>query len=88
MGVWQKCSKTQGPKEILGEMDKGRLRSLEKCFLNRNGEMKKKIKWKKKVNSVNRGRESDEGRSKKEEKRDEINGGQNSAPALMYQLSY
>ena len=32
MGVWQKCSKTQGSKEILREMDEGSLRSLEKCF--------------------------------------------------------
>ena len=30
--VWKKCSKTQGPKEILREMDEGRLRSLENCF--------------------------------------------------------
>ena len=43
MGVWQKCSKAQGSKEILREMDEGRSRSLEKCFfLKRNGEMKKK----------------------------------------------
>ena len=42
--VWWKCSKTQGSKEILREMDEGRLRSLEKCFffLKRNCEMKKK----------------------------------------------
>ena len=33
MGVWQKCSKTQRSKEILREMDEGRLRSLEKCFV-------------------------------------------------------
>ena len=33
MGAWWKCSKTQGSKEILREMDEGRLRSLEKCFL-------------------------------------------------------
>ena len=43
MGVWKKCSRTQGSKEILREMDKGNLRSLEKCFfLRRNGERKKK----------------------------------------------
>ena len=45
MGVWKKCSKIQGSKEILREMDEGRLRSLEKCFFfffRRNGEMKKK----------------------------------------------
>ena len=43
MGVWKKCSKIQGSKEILREMDEGRLKSLEKCFFyRRNGEMKKK----------------------------------------------
>ena len=41
--MWQERSKTQGSKEILREMDEGRLRSLEKCFFyRRNGEMKKK----------------------------------------------
>ena len=43
MGVWQKCSRTQGSKKILREMSEGRLRSLEKCFFGRrNGEVKKK----------------------------------------------
>ena len=43
MGMWQKCSKTQGSKEILREIDEGSLRSLEKFFFFRkNGEMKKK----------------------------------------------
>ena len=43
MGVWQKCSRTQGSKEILREMSEGRLRSLEKSFFwRRNGEVKKK----------------------------------------------
>ena len=77
MGVWQKCSKTQGSKEILKEMDEWRLRSLEKCFvfLEEMVRWRRKIKWKKKVNSVNGGRGGDEGRSKKEEKRDKMNGG-------------
>ena len=45
MGVWQKCSRTQGSKKILREMSEERLRSLEKIFFfwRRNGEMKKKI---------------------------------------------
>ena len=44
MGVWQKCSKTQGSKKILREMNEGRLRSLEILFFfyGRNGEIKKK----------------------------------------------
>ena len=38
-----KMLKTQGSKEILIEMDEGRLRSLEKVlFVRRNGEMMKK----------------------------------------------
>ena len=41
-----KVLKTQGSKEILREMDKGSLRSLEKFFFfffwRRNGEVKKK----------------------------------------------
>ena len=42
MGVWQKCSRTQGSKKILREMSEGRLRSLEKSFFwRRNGEEKK-----------------------------------------------
>ena len=42
-GCVMKMLKTQGSKEILIEMDEGRLRSLEKCFfVRRNGEMKKK----------------------------------------------
>ena len=54
---------------------------------------RRKIKWKKKVNSVNGGREGDEGGSENEKKR-EIwwMGGQNSAPhkkpaELLSQLS-
>ena len=42
MGVWQKCSRTQGSKEILREMSEGRLRSLENIFFwRRNVEVKK-----------------------------------------------
>ena len=33
--VWQKCSRTQGSKEILREMSEGRLRSLEKFFFGK-----------------------------------------------------
>ena len=43
---------------------------------------RKKIKWKKKVNSVNGGREGDERRSKKEEKRDKMNGGPKFGPHI------
>ena len=46
MGVWPKCSRTQGSKEILREMSEERLRSLDKYFFfffwRRNGEVKKK----------------------------------------------
>ena len=43
MGVWQKCSRTQGSKEILREMSEERLRRLEKFFFfwRRNGKVKK-----------------------------------------------
>ena len=40
MDVWWKCSKTQGSKEMLMEMDEGELRSLEKCFL-----WEEMVKW-------------------------------------------
>ena len=68
--------KPQGSKKILREMDEGRLRSLEKCFyfyflfLEEMVKWRRKIKWKK-VNSVNGGREGDEGGSKKRD----MNGG-------------
>ena len=66
-GCLVKMLKTQGSKEILMEMDEGRLRSLEKCFfVRRNGEMKKKNQEEKKVNSVNGGREVDEDEAKRE----------------------
>ena len=42
-GCVMKMLKSQGSKEILIEMDEGRLRSLKKVFfVRRNGEMKKK----------------------------------------------
>ena len=45
MGVWQKCSRTQGSKKILRETSEGRLRSLENFFFfffwRRNGKVKK-----------------------------------------------
>ena len=88
MGVWKKCSKIQGSKEILREIDEGRLRSLEKCFfffflMEEMVRWRRKIKWKKKVNSVNEGREGDEGRSKKrKEKRDMMNGGPKFVPHI------
>ena len=46
--------------------------------MKRNGEMKKKIKWKKKVNSVNGGRDGDEGGSKKRD----MNGGPKFGPHI------
>ena len=45
-GCVMKMLKTQGSKEIFIEMDEGRLRRLEKCFL-----------WEEMVNSVNGGSE-------------------------------
>ena len=59
----------------------GKLRSLEKCFLWE--EMvwwRRKIKGKKKVNSVNGGKEVDGRWSKKEKRRDKEVGGQNFGP--------
>ena len=80
-GCMMKMFKTQGSKETLIEMDEGRLRSLEKCFLwEEMVRWRRKIKRKKKVNSVNGGGEVDRGWSKKEkEKRQEV-GGQNFDP--------
>ena len=69
MGVWWKCSKTQGSKEILMEIDEGKLKSLEKCFLwEEMVKWRRKIKGKKKMNSVNRGRKVDEDEAKKEKR--------------------
>ena len=64
--VWQKCSRTQGSKKILREMDEGRLISLEFFFFLREEMMKwrRKIKVKKKVNSVNGGRKVEEAKAK------------------------
>ena len=55
MGVWQKCSRTQGSKKILRETSEGRLRSLENFFFFFFGEEMvrwRKIKWRKKMNNV------------------------------------
>ena len=69
MGVWWKCSKTQGSKEILMEIDEGKLKSLEKCFLwEEMVKWRRKIKGKKKMNSANRGRKVDEDEAKKEKR--------------------
>ena len=59
-GCGMKMLKTWRSKEILIEMDEEELRSLEKCFLwEEMVRLKRKIKGKKKVNSVNGGREVD-----------------------------
>ena len=59
-GRGMKMLKTQRSKEILIDMDKGELRSLEKCFLwEEMVRWRRKIKGKKKVNSANGGREVD-----------------------------
>ena len=71
-----KVLKTQGSKEILIEMDKGRLRSLEKCFLwEEMLRWRTKIKGKKKVNSANGGREVDGRWSKKGKEKRQRSGG-------------
>ena len=80
-GCVMKMLKAQGSKEILIGMDEGRLRSLEKCFLwEEMVRWRRKIKGKKKVNSVNRGREVDKRWSKKEKGRNKEVGGQNFGP--------
>ena len=49
------------------EIDEGKLKSLEKCFLwEEMVKWRRKIKGKKKMNSVNRGRKVDEDEAKKE----------------------
>ena len=74
MGVWQKCSRTQGSKEILREMSEERLRSLEKSFFflfwRRNGEVKKTNQDEDEVNSVNGGRKDEGGRESKKRERE------------------
>ena len=67
MSLWQKCLRTQGSKEILREMDKGSLISLEKCFSwEEMVRGRRKINVKMRVNSVNGGRKDEGGRNKKE----------------------
>ena len=69
--VWQKCSRTQGSKEILREMSEGSLRSLEKFFFWE--EMvwwRRKIKVKMRVNSVNGRRKDEGGRESKKRRRE------------------
>ena len=80
-GCGMKMLKTQRSKEILIEMDEGRLRSLEKCLLwEEMVRCRRKIKGKKRVNSVNGGREVDKRWSKKEKGRNKEVGGQNFSP--------
>ena len=84
MGVWQKCSRTQGSKEILREMDKGSLRSLEKCFLGRNGERKKKNQGEDE-SEVLMVEENMKEEAKKKKRKTRHMGGQNSTPTLKTQ---
>ena len=80
-GCGMKMLKTWRSKEILIEMDEEELRSLEKCFLwEEMVRLKRKIKGKKKVNSVNGGREADKIWSKKEKGKNKEVGGQNFGP--------
>ena len=75
-GYMMKVLKTQGSKQILIEMDKGRSRSLEKCFLwEEMLRWRTKIKGKKKVNSANGGREVDGRWSKKGKEKRQRSGG-------------
>ena len=69
------------------EIDEGKLKSLEKCFLwEEMVRWRRKIKVKKKMNSVNGGREVDERWNKKEKKeRDKDVRGQNLGPTLKTQ---
>ena len=87
VGVWQKCSRTQGSKEILREMSEGRLRSLEKLFFFREEivNWRRKIKWRKKMNSVNSGRKVMKEEAKKKKRKTRQMGGQNSTPTLKTQ---
>ena len=65
-GCVMKMLKIQRSKEILMEMDEGRWRSLEKCFLwEEMVRWRRKIKRKKEVNSANGGRKVDEDEAKK-----------------------
>ena len=82
MGVWQKCSRTQGSKKILREMSEERLRSLEKIFFlgEEMVRWRRKFKVKIKVNSANGGRKSGGRESKKKKKRDKESGGPKFCP--------
>ena len=69
-------------------MSKGRLRSLEKCFLEKEiVRWRRKIKGKKKIDSVNGEKKKDEegSKSKKKKERQAKVGGKNSAPTLKTQ---
>ena len=87
VGVWQKCSRTQGSKEILRVLSEGRLRSLEKLFFFREEivNWRRKIKWRKKMNSVNSGRKVMKEEAKKKKRKTRQMGGQNSTPTLKTQ---
>ena len=81
-GCVVKMLKTQGSKEILIEMDEGRLKSFKKCFLwEEMVRWRRKIKGKKRMNSVNGGREVDEKWSKKEKGERQGSGGPKFWPA-------
>ena len=80
-GCVMKMLKTQRSKEILMEIDEGRWRSLEKCFLwEQMMRWRRKIKGKKKVNNANGGRKVDGRWSKKGKERDKEVGCQNFDP--------
>ena len=64
-------------------MSKGRLRSLEKCFFEKEiVRWRRKIKGKKKIDSVNGEKKKDEegSKSKKEERETSQSGGQKFSP--------
>ena len=91
-GYVMKCSRTQGSKEILTEMDEGSLRSLEKYLLwEEMVRWRRKSKGKKIVNSDNGGREVEKDETNKQKKkrkweRQRKVGGQNSVPILKLNL--
>ena len=63
------------------EIDEGKLKSLEKCFLwEEMVKWRRKIKGKKTMNSVNRGRKVDEDEAKRKKGRNKEVGDQNFGP--------
>ena len=86
-GYVMKCSRTQGSKEILTEMDEGSLRSLEKYLLwEEMVRWRRKSKGKKRVNSDNGGREVEKDEKKGKRERQRKVGGQNSPLTLKLRL--